>query len=112
MTDGGQGRGKRRRGGSRRTGGLRKPKQGEHRLGPPEPGLFAEIVLAPDREAVPDAHPVVSFREEDDRAYLTEVRRRKIAEIAQSYTWMIQVETATSKSRDDVHRCGLDRCSL
>lgn len=66
---GGGGRG-RRGGGSGRV----------HRLGPPPPGLFHDIVLAPDRERVPEANPVVSVGAEDDAEYLRELERRWLAE--------------------------------
>ena len=65
-----------RRGG--RGGGPRRGSRGGARLGPPPPGLFHDILLAPDRERIPEAHPLVSFRPEDELAFATEVDRRAL----------------------------------
>lgn len=45
-------------------------------LGPPPEGLFRDIVLAPEREQIPEAAPLVSISKEDEPAFLDEVGRR------------------------------------
>ena len=49
------------------------------RLGVPKPGLFRDIVLSPDRDSIPGARPMVSFRDDDEASYLTELQRRSRA---------------------------------
>jgi len=46
------------------------------RPGAPPPGLFREVVLAPDREPSFGGAPVVSFRGDDEAAFLAELERR------------------------------------
>ncbi|MEM7305661.1 MAG: hypothetical protein AAF682_03270 [Planctomycetota bacterium] len=48
---------------------------------PPPQGLFRDILLDPERERIPEAAPVVSLGEEDDPAFLSEIRRRQRARI-------------------------------
>ncbi|HED65937.1 MAG TPA: hypothetical protein ENJ09_10325 [Planctomycetes bacterium] len=42
----------------------------------PGPGLFRDIVLAPDRERIPEARPVISLGGGEDREFEREVRKR------------------------------------
>ncbi len=60
-----------------RLGGGRKP-----RLGPPGEGMFRDIVLAPDRETIPDARPLVSYAADDDPTFLREIATRRVDEYA------------------------------
>ena len=53
-----------------------KPARPVRSPGPPPEGLFRDIALAPEREQVPEAAPVVSISKEDEPAYLDEVGRR------------------------------------
>jgi len=46
-------------------------------LPPPSPGLFADVVLDPEREPAPDALPIVAVRDEDEPEFLREVERRE-----------------------------------
>jgi hypothetical protein len=39
-------------------------------------------VLSPDRDVVPDARPVVSFRDDDEPGFLAEIERRALARVA------------------------------
>jgi len=81
MTADGQGRGKASRSRKGREAGRRPRRRGSGRsplLAGPGPGLFRDIVLAPDVERFPGAKPVVSFREDDERAFLEEVERRSV----------------------------------
>ena len=48
------------------------------RLAAPPPGLFRDVALAPDRERVPDALPVVAVHEDDPPAYRAEVEKRAV----------------------------------
>jgi len=47
----------------------------------PPSGLFRDVVLDPERDAVPGALPVVSVRADDDPAFRREVERRSVAMI-------------------------------
>lgn len=47
----------------------------------PPPGLFRDVLLDPEREAVPGALPLVSVRPDDDPGFLREVERRSQARI-------------------------------
>ena len=82
MTRRGQGPRKVQGGGKGHTGGSR-GRRGrcatDRPFGAPKPGLFRDILLAPDRERFPGALPVVSFRDDDEEAFLTELERRSVA---------------------------------
>ena len=57
-------------------------RRGTGRLGPPRAGLFRDIVLAPDRESVPNARPVLSFADDDAPEFLDEIHKRSVEEYA------------------------------
>ncbi len=46
--------------------------------GAPPAGLFRDLLLDPERERIPEARPVVSFRDDDDPAFLRELRNRAL----------------------------------
>ncbi|MEX1025790.1 MAG: hypothetical protein WD226_12025 [Planctomycetota bacterium] len=47
----------------------------------PRPGLFRDVVLAPDRDADLAPRPIVSLHEEDEAAYRREVSERETARV-------------------------------
>jgi len=47
----------------------------------PDPSLFEEILLAPDRDHCPGAAPVVSYRPDDDPVYLAAIERNARARV-------------------------------
>lgn len=53
----------------------------DRRTAEPPPGLFRDVLLDPDRERIPEAAPVVSFREDDEPAFLQQVMRRALARV-------------------------------
>jgi hypothetical protein len=79
-----QGRGKGKGGCKPHTNPSRRRGGGRGRLGAPKSGLFRDIALAPDRERVPEARPVVSFHADDAEEFLTEVERRSLGRYALS----------------------------
>jgi len=63
-------------------------------LGQPPEGLFRDIVLAPERDRLPEAKPVLSVSKDDDLEFLEEVSKREEARIVLKRRGMVCGEVA------------------